>query len=465
MVHNLWSRPCVQVVVDQGESIFERAGFVPRPNRRGWVAMGQRPLTLRPESSAAHLFGARLRLLREERGLSQNALGAAVFCSGHLIGKIEKGERRPNEVLVRQCENVLRANGTLIDLFAGLISEREGAGGAGASAASVAALLPALRQALNAHDLPEDGPVRPLSRLQQAVGQLVDWRLNSNYLDLGRHLLVILPELHRAAQLMTLRPTDVSVLLAQAYRCADAIADKLGLYDLSARTIDLMRAAAVRSGDDLTVAASSYVRAETFFASGDWPNGRRMLEIAADRLGSPSGSDSLAAYGALHMRAAVLAARANDASTAERHIHEAADAALRVPDGVYRGTAFGPASVRIHRLALALDLGDFASAISAGHGWVPPKHIPAERQSHFFVDLARAHVGAGDSDRAVVCLATARSIAPQHIRHHPDVHAAVAGLLATVPRPDSALLELARWGGVLPVRRVAATDRAAPAGN
>jgi transcriptional regulator with XRE-family HTH domain len=425
--------------------------------------MGQQPLRLRPALSAAHLFGARLRLLREQRGLSQNALGALLFCSGHLIGKIEKGERRPNSILVSNCEDVLSANGTLLALFARMTAEREGSNEPSAPVTGIGGLLPDLRRALDVHDLPDDGPVRPLPELRQAVAQLVGWRLNSNYLDLASKLLVVLPELHRAAH--DPAHADVDELLMQAYRCADAIADKLGLHDLSARIIDLMRAAAVRSGDELTVAASSYVRAETFFASGDWATGRRMLEVAASRVGTTAGRGGLAAYGALHMRAAVLAARADDASAAERHINEAADVARRVPDGVYRGTAFGPASVRIHRLSLALDLRDIAGAIRAGVGWVPPAQIPAERRSHFFVDLARAHVDADSADQAVECLAVARSIAPQHVRHHPDVKAAVAGLLARAPRPDDALLELARWGGVLPVNRSAGAGRATPAEN
>jgi hypothetical protein len=147
------------------------------------------------------------------------------------------------------------------------------------------------------------------------------------------------------------------------------------------------------------------------------------------------------------MRAAVLAARAGRTATARAHLAEATDAARRAPEGIYRGTAFGPASVRIHGLSLAVDLADVAAALTAGRDWHPPVEVPAERRSHFYVDLARAHVLAGQCEPALGCLDLARRTAPQHIRPHPDVKAAVAQLLATVPHPSSRLVEFARWVG------------------
>lgn len=78
--------------------------------------MGQVPRELRPELSPVHLFGARLRELREAAGLSQARLGQLVAYSGHLIGKVEKGERRPQLDLARRCDDVLRAGGALFDL-------------------------------------------------------------------------------------------------------------------------------------------------------------------------------------------------------------------------------------------------------------------------------------------------------------------------------------------------------------
>lgn len=89
--------------------------------------MGQVPRDLRPDLSPVHLFGARLRELREAAGLSQARLGRLVAYSGHLIGKVEKGERRPQPDLARRCDDVLHADGKLIDLALWI---REGSCGA-----------------------------------------------------------------------------------------------------------------------------------------------------------------------------------------------------------------------------------------------------------------------------------------------------------------------------------------------
>lgn len=302
-----------------------------------------------------------------------------------------------------------------------------------------------LRRVLDAHDLPDDGPVRSLNQLDQLVCAIVGMRLNSEYARLVSELPELLAELNRALDLHHgQRRAVVARLLVQAYRAADAIADKFGYFDLSARIIALMQSTALASGDELVIAAASYVRAETFFASGDFEAGRRMLELAADRLMPEFSTDTAAAYGALHMRAAVTAARAGHAARAHEHLDEAGSIACRVPEGIYHGTAFGSASVRIHRVTLAVDLADVDAALRFGDGWVPPPAIPAERRSHYFVDLGRAHLQAAQYDHAIGALRAAREIAPQHIRVHPDVRSVLSALRdADVTEID----EFVKWVG------------------
>ncbi len=297
------------------------------------------------------------------------------------------------------------------------------------------------------HDLPEEGLHLPQAFLEASVRRMVDDRLNSRYLSLAVSLPAVIAGLHCAVR--GPERQRCRVLLAQAYRAADAIADKFGLHDLSARIIGLMGAVALESGDQAVIAASSYVRAETFFATGDWGSGRRMLERAADTV-APRNKLLSAGYGALHMRAAVLAACDGKTDVAAAHIQEAASVARKIPEGMYCGTAFGPDSVRIHHLALAVESGDPAGGLAIAGGWIPPVTMPAERRSHFFVDLARAQVQAGFSEDATESLGIARQIAPEHIRQHPQVRAAVAQLLGRRVSPPGALAELARWARVLP---------------
>jgi hypothetical protein len=116
------------------------------------------------------------------------------------------------------------------------------------------------------------------------------------------------------------------------------------------------------------------------------------------------------------MRAAAVVGRAGKADTAVDHLSEARLAAQRAPDGVYMGTTFGPSSVRIHELAVAVELGSNPAMIQRAANWNPPHHLPAERRSHYFIDLARAQLDLGHHEDSYRCLETARQVAPQHTR-------------------------------------------------
>ncbi|MBF6354928.1 hypothetical protein IU449_10285 [Nocardia higoensis] len=185
---------------------------------------------------------------------------------------------------------------------------------------------------------------------------------------------------------------EIPRLLVHAYRAADAIADKFGYYDLSARIIGMIHHAATASDDDLLVATAAYVRTETFFANGQLAIGRRLLERAAEAIDPTRSERDAATYGSIHMRAAVVAAKEFRSDIARAHLNEAARAARYVSENIYHGTAFGPSSVRIHELSLGVELGDTGAAISAADDWAPSGEIPAERRSHFYIDAARAYM-------------------------------------------------------------------------
>ena len=242
-------------------------------------------------------------------------------------------------------------------------------------------------------------------------------RLNSHYSCLMERL----PELRRALAIhQGQERAYVARLLVQAYRAADALADKFGLHDLSARTIQVLLWAADQTGDDVTRAAATYVRGETFFCTGEHEIGRRMLERTAEGF-TLSDSRSWAAYGALHMRAAVFAAKDSQSQQAALHLAEASLAAQHTREAVYTGTAFGPASVRIHRVTLALESKDPDQVLAAASDWVPLPELSAERASHYFIDVARAHHLLGRHDVVLANLQTAWQRAPEHTRLNPHV--------------------------------------------
>jgi hypothetical protein len=216
---------------------------------------------------------------------------------------------------------------------------------------------------------------------------------------------------------------------------------------MSGRATELIRWAAARSADPQLEMMSAYVRAELFFSGQHARSGLRMIDSLTALVPSVGDVPLRAARGALCMRAAVLAARAGMPGEAGDRMAEAQAIARQIPDGVYHGTAFGPGSVRVHELALAVEAGDVARAVKLAARWEPSRALPAERRSHFHIEAARAFCWAGNRDQAVTALWRARRVAPQHVRCNTAVIETIGVLIRGSRKPPPPLIQLAKWIG------------------
>jgi len=381
--------------------------------------------------------GERIAAARKLRRMTQAELAEAAAISVSLLRKIEQGTR---PVTPGVWSSIARALGLDIS---------ESADDAWSAGSRVSAAIPHIRCALDCYDLPDDGPIPPLPDLRAATGKATACRLAAQYTSLADTLPELIAELTRAAHGHTGHDQETAFgLLALAYRAADAICDKFGYPDLSARTIELLRWAAARSGDPALVGVAAYVRAETFFSNQRPAAGLRALDAASGPLVADGSREALAIYGSLRMRGGVLAACAGLPEVAESHLAEARDVGRHVPEAAYRGTAFGLSSVRIHEVAAAAEMGDSQAVLRKAAGWQPPLTVPAERRSHFFIELARAQLWAGRRDDAIASLHAARRIAPQHTRHNPLVHETARTLILLQRHASDTLLGFARWAGI-----------------
>ncbi|MEU4153367.1 helix-turn-helix transcriptional regulator [Streptomyces sp. NPDC026659] len=380
--------------------------------------------------------GQRIAYRRRLARMTQQQLADVAGASLGTVRKIERGERNPSEEMLEAFADAMGVDAAVLRYDAE------------PTRTSVHAALPDLSAAIATYDLPEDGPVRPMSALRAAVSEAARWRVAAQYTRIARRLPDLLTELARAYHAASgAERIELAQLLVRAYRSADAVAYKFGAHDLSARLIDLMRWAAVEADDPLTTATVAYVRTETYFAARAHAAGLRALEQALDKAPAPDGTRQAAARGALHMRAAVIAGRAADAAAAQFHMAEARVLADRLPEGVYCGTAFGPDSVRAHEVSVAVSLGrdHLARALDIAHEWKPPADLPAERRSGFYIELARVQLWSGQPDHAFESLKVARHIAPQHTREHPWVRQDVA-VVRRLKRADAeSLSNFAEW--------------------
>lgn len=387
---------------------------------------------------ADHRVGKRIAYYRSATRpkMTQQQLADAACIALGTIRKIERGERGVTETTLEAIAAALGVDP--IHLRRDRTSAQT----------AVHDTLPSLSAAIAAYDVPGEGPSRPLPELGAAVTEASRWRLAAQYTRIARTLPHLLTELahtfHSAPA--HLRPR-LAQLLVSAYRSADAVGYKFGALDLSARLVELMRWAVPEADDALLSASVAYVRTETFFAARAHSPGLRALEQALDEAPSPGTTNATAVKGALHMRASVIAGRARDAAAAGAHLDEARALAGRIPEGIYYGTAFGPDSVRVHEVSVAVSLGDDHAnrALVAAQDWTPPANLPAERRSGFYIELARAQLWCGQPAHAFESLKAARLIAPQHTREHPWVREDAATLRRLKRADSEALTNFAEW--------------------
>ncbi|WP_064457940.1 helix-turn-helix domain-containing protein [Streptomyces hygroscopicus] len=381
-------------------------------------------------------LGPRIAYHRRIARMTQQELADAASIHVGTLRKIERGARGASDAVLESIAAALGVDPSH------LLASRDRA------EARVHAAMPALSAAIAAYDVPDDGPVRPLPELRADVEEAVTWRLASQYVRIARQMPPLISELTRAFHLASGGArAETASLLVSALRTADAVAYKYGARDLSARLVDLMRWAAPYAQDPLLDAAVAYVRTETFFAARAHAAGLRALQTAIDK--APTGRDDaeIAARGALHMRAAVIAGRAGLVEAADHHLAEALRLGDAVPEDVYHGTAFGPDNVRIHAVSVAVSLGrdQVHRALDVANEWAPPHDLPAERRSGFYIEVARAQLWSGLPRDAFESLKVARHIAPQHTRDHPWVREDAATLRRLRRADAESLSNFAEW--------------------
>jgi transcriptional regulator with XRE-family HTH domain len=379
--------------------------------------------------------GREIAAARKANGLTQQELAQRAAVSLSLLRKIEQGSRSLSPEVSAALRTVLQ-------------DRTEDA----SAPDRITSALADVRGITDVYDIVPEIPRAPipLQELRTLTSSATRLRLASRYTQLASLLPALIADLTAAALTSSggHEQQQAFGLLALAYRSADAIADKYGHHDLSARATELIRWSAARADDRLLEQMSAYVRAELFFNGTQPRAGLRLLDNATGSFPAAAQIPQMAAHGALCMRSAVLAARAGLHSEASDRIAEAQAAARHVPDDIYQGTAFGPSSVRVHELALAVEADDMSRAVTLASAWVPPRALPAERRSHFYIEAARAYCWTGDREQAVTQIWHARRIAPQHTQQNPAVNETVRALIRASRKPLPDLMRIANWIGV-----------------
>jgi len=230
---------------------------------------------------------------------------------------------------------------------------------------------------------------------------------------------------------------ELYALAADAYQVAASVLLKFDDAGLAAVAADRGMDMATRSESPVVVAASARAVTHALMAAGHPARAAEVSTLAAAQLDQQTSrpDDSLSVYGALVLRGAIAAARAEDRPGALRLLDEADDTAQRLGrDGNAHWTAFGPTNVLLHRVNVALVLGDAGTALDYA-GRVQLDRVPvAERKASLFVDAAHALTQRGRYERAFEAIRTADGIAPEEVRSRRAVRTLLGDVAARSPQ-------------------------------
>jgi len=228
-----------------------------------------------------------------------------------------------------------------------------------------------------------------------------------------------------------------AALSADAHHVAASILLKLGDQGLAWLAADRSLQAANASGDPLTIASSARIITHALTNSGYRSAAASTASSYAKQLHRDTRAhdpEFHSVYGALLLRGAFAAAQDNDRRTAHELLDEADEAGKRLgTDANLRWTAFGPVNVSLHRVNIALTLGDAGTAIDTARRINLDLVTVTERKASLLIDTARAFLQCGKHENSYLTLRATHDIAPEEITGRPAVRQLARDLITTAP--------------------------------
>jgi transcriptional regulator with XRE-family HTH domain len=259
------------------------------------------------------------------------------------------------------------------------------------------------------------------------------------YSALIKYLPALLTQLHAACTTLDGEAKlRAHALSADAHHVSAGLLLKLDDRGLAYLAADRSMQAARASEDPITIGASARIVTHTLMSGHHLQAAIATASAYAQRLDrdvTAHNPQSLSVYGSLLLRGAIAAAQHDERSTAHELLAEADGAAQRLGvDGNLRWTAFGPINTRLHRVNIAVTLGDAGTAIDVARGIDLGKLTVTERKASLYIDTGRAFLQWGKHDKAYLALRAAEEIAHEEVAGRPSVQRLVADLTRSAPR-------------------------------
>ncbi len=367
--------------------------------------------------------GERIAFYRVRRGLTQQQLGVLVGRSTEWVSSVERGRRQARRMdVLTGVAHALRV--PLSDLVGAPVLTEMPPEQDDVPAVRDALMAPQRLSGVLYADRGGDSKAR-----RSATARYGDHVWDAYQAGSLGSVLVALPGLLGAARDLE---SDGEVegwrVSARVHHLAATTLSKIGESDLAWLAAERAVSAAEASEDPLSLASAARAATHALLANGRYDDALGLGDRAAGWLSGHSRREDREAaslLGMLHLRAAVAAARRQDRATATELLGRAQAAAEIVGgDTNLWHTGFGPTNVAVHRIAVALDLGD--AVLVAEHGpRLDARALPVERRAALLIDVGRAQAMLGRDAPALSTLLAAESIAPQLVHHATTVRESV----------------------------------------
>jgi transcriptional regulator with XRE-family HTH domain len=390
-------------------------------------------------------IGRRIAHYRKTRRMTQVALAQHASISLSLLRKVEQGSRDATPVLVAAVAKPLDVEVTVLTGqpydFDGRRPDR------------IHTLMPALRRALAFWDLPPEmhTPPRTRDEIVADARKISRLRQADRHVQIAERLPALLLEtttaVHREEGIERERYFEIMAVLLFA---AHSVTYKTAYQDLSTVIEERLQWSAVQSADPLMGALAAWSRTTSLLRTGAYDVGIRLLDRVQDQIATTDDLATVSMRGPLHLRSAILAARAGNTATADAHLDEARQISGRLgtdTDGGWHQLSFGPSNVAIHDVAAAIELGDGPRALGRAENVRLSSAVPAIRAGHHYMDLARAYLWQNRTEQALASLHQARKLAPQQTRHHPTTREVLRMITRAHRHANEPLVRFNTWIG------------------
>ncbi|MCA1672401.1 MAG: helix-turn-helix domain-containing protein [Actinobacteria bacterium] len=395
------------------------------------------------ETAPDGAVGQRVAVQRKLAGLTQQQLADRALISKSLISQVERGVVPASPAFTATVARALKIDmDVLYEQPSWFATDAE----------VKHAPIDELRTALDcAGDPILSGPPMTATELRARLDRCEDQRARSRYAEIANTL----PELLQHAQVIAVEARsgfDAEVawsLVSDAYMLAQTVSFRLRHVDLAAHFNDRWQLATGRSGDPLRPAAAAYQRGALRLFRGDYTGVLRIMERAHAEINDEQGAAADSVRTQLHLRQAIAHARSGAADRADEHIGAARELVSRgIPANPYYDVIATATNVELHWVAVPVELSDGTTAVGRAERIPSPEREEPARAGRHWIDVARAWTLHGDRAKALQSLKSARRIAPQLTRYHPQVHETVRILAETDRRATDTLAGFARWIGV-----------------